>query len=411
MRTALLILFLLLVLIGAAAVIPLFMQDAGLVSIRIFDWVVETTVVFFAGMVVIGFLALWFLVRLFEAPRRLGERLARHGLENGLMALAEGDWRKAERTLTRAARHLDSPAGYLAAARSAQGENAEQRREEYLLAAAEGGRRSQRLVALTRARVLMSEERWAAAAKILLPLHDQQPRHQQTLRMLLQCYRANGDWQAAMALLPALRKRKLVDDEQAAHITALALEQLGHRDDAKLPARWQALPRPMQQRPQVLAAYARAARNQGHPEWAEPVLAKALRKTWSDQLVTAYGEVAGHQPKQALAQCERWHKAHPEDATLLRLMGRLCRAQGLWGKAREYLERSLQIAPSSEGYRLLGDYLTERGENDQALICYRNALRLERDELPQPLAPATQHPVLNTVTDQSEQAVAPRDYA
>lgn len=410
MRFWLILALILVLMIAVTWLTPQFQQGDDLVRIQALGWVVEARFSIILAAVLIGFLLLYSLSRLLEAPRRAAERVARSGLERGLLALAEGDWSRAERTLIRAARHLDSPAGYLAAARSVQGADAAQRREKYLAAADDGGRRTQLLIGLTRARLLMGEERWREAADLLAGLHTDHPRHEQVLRMLLACYRSLGDWRSAQIILPDLQRKKVTDPKQAAHITALALEQVSEAEDVNVERFWQTIPKALRQREEVLIAFAAGSRRRAHPEWALGVITKALKRQWSAALVTAYGEVAEADPKQALAQCERWRKQHTQDAALEQVMGRLCRIQGLWGKAREHYERSLELEPSALGYRALGDFLTERGENDQALVCYRNALRLEQGQVPQALRDAVPRPAqLDSAKIKSLDA--PRDYA
>ena len=59
--------------------------------------------------------------------------------------------------------------------------------------------------------------------------------------------------------------------------------------------------------------------------------------------------------------------------------------ESLWGKAREHLVRSLELEPSSVGYETLGQLLERQGELEQAMLCFRNALRLNQGKSPLPL--------------------------
>lgn len=413
MKNWILYLLVLLFIVLGAWLMPILVNDPGSVKIVIFDWVLETNVVVLTVLFTGLFIGLWLTARILEAPKRLANRLARRGLEQGLLALAEGDWKRAEKTLLRSARHLNSPAGYLAAARSVHGSDAEQRREAYLAAADDGGRKTRLLIGLTRARVLMAEERWLDAAQMLNELRARHgKRHDQILRMLLHCYREMADWRGALTILPDLRKRKIIDDQQIADMTALALRQTAEQGHGNLQALWQSVPKLVQQYPTVLAAYASAAAHVRHPEWASPLLMKALKRDWRAELVQAFTQVAGHDAKKSLAQCESWRKQHPEDADLEQLMGQLCRQQALWGKAREHFERSIALRPSAEAYRQLGDFLTERGENDAALICYRNALKVGQGGVPQTLpAPEKSPQVLLPHSLAHDGIDTPKDYA
>ena len=66
-------------------------------------------------------------------------------------------------------------------------------------------------------------------------------------------------------------------------------------------------------------------------------------------------------------------------------LGRLCMQAQLWGKARDYLESSIGFQPYPAAYVALAELAEENGENALALLCYRNALLLERGGETEPL--------------------------
>src|SRR5690606_22706528 len=91
-------------------------------------------------LLVAGYFLVRLLLQLFQARStwqrsqelRRRER-ARRSLSKGLLELAEGSWANAEHTLTRHAQHGDEPlVHYLAAARAAELQGAEDRRNEWL---------------------------------------------------------------------------------------------------------------------------------------------------------------------------------------------------------------------------------------------------------------------------------------
>jgi len=48
----------------------------------------------------------------------------------------------------------------------------------------------------------------------------------------------------------------------------------------------------------------------------------------------------------------------------------------LWGKARSYLDASIGITPRVDSYRELAELLELLGEDEAAMACYRDGLRL-----------------------------------
>ena len=57
-------------------------------------------------------------------------------------------------------------------------------------------------------------------------------------------------------------------------------------------------------------------------------------------------------------------------------LGRLSVKNKLWGKARTYLEESIEINPLPEAYRTLATVLEELGEHGAAAVQYQKGLEL-----------------------------------
>jgi HemY protein len=401
MKRPALLLILLALLLAAAALAPVFKSDPGLVQIHFLDWTVETSVlVLVLAVLLVWLLASW-LVRLWRLPaetaRRVQERRSLKQLEKGLLALTEGDWRTAEKALEKSTGSRSrSTARYLAAAQAADGQQAGDRREYYLEQADTGNRRKHFLVELTRARMLLSSGARAEALPVLKDLHARRRRHPQVLELLARCHRELRQWDELQKLLPALRKADIYDDET---LETMQVEIAGGKlRDADGPdalqAEWKNLSKAMRREPAVVAIYAEQASQMERADLAEPVLRQALKQAWNPGLVLRYGDPGAADVSQRLKQCEKWLQQHPEDASLHLALGRLCVAKALWGKAREHLVRSLELEPTSSGYETLGQLLERQGELEQAMLCFRNALRLNQGKsaLPLPVDKARLNP-------------------
>jgi HemY protein len=119
----------------------------------------------------------------------------------------------------------------------------------------------------------------------------------------------------------------------------------------------------------------------------------ALRKQWSERLVTVWGQLGLAHADTRLARAEGWLAAQPESPALLLALGRLCVQGKLWGKAREYLERGLALSPSAPLWETLGECMSGQGNAANAAVCYRNALRIARGESTQELSDAARAPL------------------
>lgn len=392
MKRSFLLLLLLALLLLASALAPLLKSDPGHVLINIGAWTVETSVLVLA----LALFILWFAVQLavwiwrmpVEAARKMREQRAFNQLEKGLLALTEGDWKTAEKALEKSAsKQGKTTAHYLAAAQAADSQDADDRREYYLEQADSGGSKKRFLVELTRARMLLANGSRAAALPILQDLYKRRRKHPQVLELLSRCYRELGDWDQLQGLLPALRKAGVLDEEQSQRweeeVAVNKLRSVSTTED--LQSSWKKLPRAMRQHAAVVEAFALGAAKLGRADLAEPVIVASLKHEWNPALVLRYGDPAADDRIKRLKQCEKWLQKHPGDAGLHLALGRLCAGESLWGKAREYMVKSLELEPSSLGYDAFGQLLERQGELEPAMACFRNALRMNQGQPPKPL--------------------------
>lgn len=392
MRRSFALLIIVLLALLAAALAPMFKADPGLVEVQMFGWTVETSVLVLVLAVILTWLVGALLLRLWRLPRetarKVSEQRALAQLEKGLLALTEGDWHTAERALEKStSTHGKNTARYLAAAQAADGQHELDRADWYLEQAEGGGRKQRFIVALTRARILCGNARYAEAVPLLEDLLSRRKRHPQVLELLAECYRETGNWDGMQEILPRLRKAEVVDEARAnALLLQAAVNKIrGCGDLDALNAAWQSFSKPMKQMPEAVRAYADRAIELGGPELTEEVLRTALKREWNSALLIPYGDPGAEDTARRLKQCEKWLKVHPEDAMLHLALGRLCAGEELWGKAREHMIRSLELEPSVGGYDSLGQLLERMGEMETAMACFRNALRMSQGKRPQPL--------------------------
>lgn len=396
MKRSLLLVLLLALLLAAGWLAPVFKTDPGHVMIEFGEWTVETSVLVLAT----AFLVLWLIVQFVTwlwrmpvtAARRMQEQQAYKQLEKGLLALTDGDWSAAEKALEKSAsKQGKATAHYLAAAHAADSQDASERREYYLEQADSGGRKKRFLVELTRARMLLANGNRATALPILQDLHARRRKHPQVLELLSRCYRELGEWDELQALLPALRKADVLDDDQLKALREeAAVNKLKSAKNAEdLQAAWKKMPKAMRLHNAVAEAFAVTASGLEHAAIAEPVIVASLKDHWSPSLVLRYGDSATADSQKRLKQCEKWLKQRPDDAALHLALGRLCAGESLWGKAREHMVRSLELEPSSLGYDAFGQLLEHQGEMEPAMACFRNALRMNQGQQPEPLPTGT----------------------
>ncbi|MBS0571073.1 MAG: heme biosynthesis protein HemY [Proteobacteria bacterium] len=391
------LLILLLIAAGVAFAWHALAIDPGLLTLQIGRTHVETTLVF-AG---IALLAAWVLLSLLwrglrwplRAWKLRGQRRSRERFAAGLTALAEGDHKRALRALEKAAHHpeLHVPA-QLATARAAHARGDNERAEAALDKAASAAPGA---VLCLRAQFLLEQGNAEAALGLLQPAADRNDLPPVGWRVLAEAALLTGDHGLALRAVDALAAGDALTADALASLRARALgATLGAAPDSEaLAALWSGLPRAQRGLPEAIAAYARRAAAFGQPLAAMDEIESSLRKQWSERLITVWGQLGPAHADTRLARAEGWLAARPDSPALLLTLGRLCVQGKLWGKAREYLERGLALAPSAPLWETLGECLSGQGNAANAAVCYRNALRSARGEATQALADAARAPL------------------
>ena len=388
------------VFIGAFAA-HFLLRDRGYVLVNFLGYVIEMSVPVLVLVLAGAYVGVRLLVAVWRAPRRLGEavaerRLRRAGekLTKGLIHMAEGDWSKGERVLARSVRGSDSPLiHYLMAARAAQLQGSDERRDDWLRLAYEELPEAETAVLLTQAELQVDHADHERALATLRRIQEAHPDHPVALALMARIYHALQDWDRLLALGPQLGDARL-DAGELQDIVAAALEAYTARQGitrVDVDRLWGRLPARLRKAPRLIALQGLALNSLGQGVEAERKIRSALKKDWDEHLVLAYGSVRGASKDKQLQQAEGWLKSRSEDAALLLTAARLCMALELWGKARSYLESSLALAPRTQSYALYGRLLDKFGEADNAALAFRSGLSLAvgaGDELPALDAPA-----------------------
>lgn len=363
-------------------------SDPGLVRVYYGGEVIEMTLAVFSLLSVSVLVGLWaiaaLLVWAWTFPSRLAARLrarrqkaARRALTRGLIEIAEGQWKQGERRLVKNARDSDVPLiNYLAAARAAQLLREDERRDAYLKAAYESTPAATVAVLLTQAELQLQHQQYEHALATLRRLQELKPGHAYGLKLLARVYEAVGDWRGLETLLPRLRKSDVFRGEDLERIEAEALQAAlsTTRDREDVDKIWNSTPRRLRRHPDVALACVDALERHDDQDAAESILRGALKHNWDDRLVLRYGEIRSSHPEKQLGRVESWLRARSGDAALLYAAGQLCAENGLWGKARSYLEDSARIDPQPRTWHRLGELLRELGQPEAAMQAFRKGL-------------------------------------
>ncbi len=341
----------------------------------------------------LGYLLVRFLIGSWNMPHNLrGWRShrqmdkARKSSLQGLIQLSQGQWKKAEKLLTRGIKNSDLPLlNYLSAARAAQKQNAPDRRDHYLALAHQSMPEADFSVKLTQAELQFAHGQYEQALATLVHLHSLQPKHPHIMVLLTQLYQELKSWPDLKKLLPELYKHKVFDHNRLLQIekqtyTALFQQQDWKGREAELDQLWHELSRELKKDPELIRLYSQRLIELEKQDEAEALLRHAIRHAWQPVLVHLYGKVKSSHPDKQLSFAESLSKDHDNNPVLLLTLGRLCMANDLWGKARAYLEASVGNRPMSESYKELGLLMEYLNEPALAAEYFKKGLFLCKDE-------------------------------
>lgn len=366
-------------------------DDAGFVVIGYGGKVFRTSLVFFVLLVVVGLTASYFAWRLvyqiLTLKRRwlrwTGEyrrRRSQRSLSSGLIALAEGDFNRAERLLSRGADDESAPAiRYLGAAEAAQAQNATDRRDTYLGLAHDAMPSAEVAIGIKRAEMQLADKQHERARATLDYLADRHPDNKQVLGLQQLLYTAAGDARALLGLLPALRRRRVYGRERLGELeleTAAALLSPACSSVDDLHEIWHRLPKAARGHAASVALYTGQLITLGYHEEAETLLRKNLVRHWDGDLARLYGEVRTQKPGLQLERAEAWLETRRDDPDLVLTLAKLSVSADDWGKARSYLDRLIELAPSPMAYRLLAEVHEHGHDIEAANRCRREGLCL-----------------------------------
>ena len=321
---------------------------------------------------IFGYLLVRFLFRTWTMPEELKQwrfsqqaKKARKNSLQGLINLSQGQWKKAERLLTRAVKNSDMPLlNYLSAAKAAQKQNSPERRDHYLALAHKSMPDADFSVKLTQAELQFAHGQNEQALATLVHLHLISPKHPHIMVLLTKLYQELKSWDDLRKLLPQLHKHKVFPEKALYEIekeTYIELIEIFNTDDS-LQTLWQNISKELKKDNDIIKIYCHKLIQLDKNDEAEIILRNTIRKEWNAELVKLYGLVKSSELEKQLTFAESLSKDHDNNPTLLLTLGRLCMYNDLWGKARAYLEASVGNKEISETYKELGllmEYLNE----------------------------------------------------
>ena len=352
---------------------------------------IELSLTLFAILQASAFVLLYFFVRAAAYTLRLPDMVrefrasragqkARHALFDALVSTHEGRYARAER-----AARLAHDTGYepglaaLVAARAAHQLGRAELREQWLASASQaaikdGGKSLSHAVLMTRAELLAEQRRDAEALEVLGELNRGGARHIATQRLALASLTRTGAWDEALRTARQLEEHKAIGPALMHKTREAAYGGLFATQDVQLLRdRLRRVPRDERLMAPVARAIARALISAGVLAEARELIEAALEQAWDDELGALYADCDDGGGSRRLERCEAWRARYPREPGLLYVLGRICAAMALWGKAQESLELSLALRPLARVHVELARVFDASGRIDEANRHFRMA--------------------------------------
>ena len=311
-----------------------------------------------------------------RAQRRV-QRSRRETLR-GLLHMAQGQWQRAEKMLTKHADHSDTPLiNYLAAAKAAAEQGKVDEAGEWLKAAEQGTRGSELAVGVMQAEILSGSKQQEQALAILLNLHKKHPKHAHILKLLVNIYEDLEDWKTLQELLPdasryaGLSERRLNRLEEK--VTLRLLEKAADTSVEEVKKQYHGLNRKVRYSLIVTKTYAELLFDKDQA-LLEQELRSALKYVWHDDLIRLYGLAQGDDAGRQLLFAEKQLNERPNDPVLLLTLGRLAVKAGKKEKAADYFEAGIKLRNLPELHQEMAMLCLAEGNEARACEHFQLAL-------------------------------------
>jgi HemY protein len=364
--------------LAAAFITPLLIKDPGYFLIRFAGYEIEMRFVVALALVLVFIFLLWLLVYFIRLPKKTLKNIStnhsRKSFAKGLLALSEGKWKQAEKHLIISAKNSPTPElSYMAAARAAIAQNKIDQAFIYL-DKAENSTDNPLTVDLTRCELWIKTGDNEKAIELLNRILKSYPNNPRALHLMTQACQNSGQWQRLREILPKVEKLEILNAEKTQLLTQQSiLQQINQcESESQLLSVWNSLNKQQKLDFDNIYAYARVGQKLGMNQQVAQLAEETLNKSFSDGLLLIWSQL-DLDAVNKIKLAEKWLKKHPNNPLLLRILGQLCLENKLWGKAQNYLQKSLELNPDSTTFKLMAHYFDAVGEADNALEAYRQS--------------------------------------
>ncbi|MGF1911655.1 tetratricopeptide repeat protein [Vibrio kasasachensis] len=364
----------------------------GYVLVSVADKTIEmsvTTLVIFIIAALAGLFGLEFIIKkIFYASSATWNyfsvrkmRRSRRYTNEGIIKLLEGDFKDAEKKVTRWANHHDMPLlCYLVASEAAQGLGDANKRDHYLKLATEQ-KDSRLAVELTRAKQQLRETNFNDAFATLSDLKGEYPNNPIVLNLLKSVYVELKLWELLLELLPKLIKAKLIDKEEQQQLElraqcGLLAEIAENKGSEGLLQHWNSLPRKLKSDLHLVECFTKQLISRKADDQAFTIIKETLKKHPIADLYKLLPELNLTDNHPAIVFLEDALRKDANNAEAHSALAQFHLRTQKWSEAQQHLEKALAQRSNVSDYSYLADALEKQNFNKAAHEVSKKALTL-----------------------------------
>ena len=383
--------YLSIILIGLC-ISPLFDDMNGYLYLAFWDYEIEMGIIaaliclvlFYCLLQLVEWCLVFILNLIFSSrllPRKWHNQTAKKHTLLGGLALAEEDWAVAEKAMAKGAKKSENPSlNLLAAARAAQHQNDIESRDSYLLEA-EKEPMAIKTVETIRTRYLLQQGELVAARKQLDKLVPTSKSKLPVLKLAIELYQAQADFNALKLLLPIIKKRQLLSEKAFAELSLSTNRALlisaTETSVQELEKVWHSLSRVERKEMNTLALYCIGLHKYDKKPQALKLLMKQLNHSPSSEILTSLENIllpSDVNERELIFSAE---KKYSENIHFKILIAKLHQQNKAYRQAMEYWQNICKMLPSKAHWLALGENQEHLGEQNSAIRSYRNAIKFD----------------------------------
>ena len=354
--------------------------DNGYVLIEFLNYSIETSVPIFVSFLII----LYFVFRIFgvvwRSPKMIREKMEMRGKERSVKLHHEAQALIGQGLNTKAAKKLDSSI-------SSDGKNINAVVDRMNLAAKENDFKSiseiaEKLIVEEpkhktyifshACKLLIGLDEYSLAQKFADNLIEDSSKNSEARNLLFMIKSAVGD-PSIIGQLP--KYAKTIDGKILSKtILKLSRKLKGQKTVEDL---FGGLPRSLDKQPDFITAKCELWMAKEDHIKSEIELKNAIPSYWNENHISLYSKLLISNIEGLSSQLEIWLKERPRDSNLWLAASRLARREGLWSKAKQCLERSIELKNDSQKQTELALILAQLGEKDEAFDVLNNTSEID----------------------------------